>query len=238
MLGGSRSGRRGAAPLKPPDFRSARMTGKSAASWRTFPASDRRFPVNTSESTDGSNSLGDVGKSAGARPMGQSGLAQIEQAPTAARGGNEGRRPGPSRAEMRSFGESRDCARGPKHGPAPVIPRVSGARASDRPAHRPSPGTGPPRAADASPAPAARRPSPPAPRSSAPPSCDHTRAVATPIPEVPPVIKARLAFRSIVDIPSVVGIHKPLLLAPPLAELACILQSEPSSSTRSGGGFA
>jgi len=36
-------------------------------------------------------------------------------------------------------------------------------------------------------------------------------AVAIPIPEVPPVIKARLSFRSIIDVPSVVGADSPFL---------------------------
>jgi hypothetical protein len=49
-------------------------------------------------------------------------------------------------------------------------------------------------------------------------------AVAEPIPEVPPVINARLSFRSIVNIPSVVGTHHPLLLTPALAELALAIQ--------------
>ena len=49
-------------------------------------------------------------------------------------------------------------------------------------------------------------------------------AVAIPIPEVPPVIKARLSFRSIVDIPSVVGTYDPLLLTPTLTELAHVIQ--------------
>ena len=51
--------------------------------------------------------------------------------------------------------------------------RPGSARASDRPAHRSSPRTGPPAAAAAH-APAARRPPPPAPRPNARPSCDHT----------------------------------------------------------------
>ncbi len=51
-------------------------------------------------------------------------------------------------------------------------------------------------------------------------------AAAIPIPEVPPVIKARLSFRSIVDVPSVVGTCDPFLLTRTLTQLAHAIQYE------------